>query len=132
MFRFKNAPLISGTQFVAIIVLTITIFLVIDFGRRTTAGYYASQAEEQLQQEIQDLLQQQAELRERRDYVGSDQYVEEWARKDAHMARPGDQPLVLVTPQSPQARIELAQSTTAPPATPVPNWYRWWLLFFGD
>ena len=51
----------------------------------------------------------------------------------AHMIRPGDQPLFLMTPQSPTARVELLQSTEPHPSVePVPNWYKWWLLFFGE
>jgi cell division protein FtsB len=128
----KSLPLISGTQFVAIVVLTIAIFLIVDFGRRTTAGYYVSQAEQRLLEEIQAELDRRQELTARRDYVASDTYVEEWAREQAHMIRPGDQPFILVTPQSPQARVDLVQLVEPPPSLePLPNWYHWWLLFFG-
>jgi hypothetical protein len=132
MIRPKSQPLISGTQFIAIVVLTISIFLVVDFSRRTTASYYASQAEKRLEQEIQAEIERQAELKARRDYAASDRFVEEWARKN-HMVRPGDQPMIIITPVSSQARIELLQSTQPQPSPEtVPNWYRWWLLFFGD
>jgi hypothetical protein len=128
----KKPSLISGTQFVAIVVLTIAIFLIVDFGRRTTAGYYASQAEQRLRTEIQAELTRRAELTARRDYVLTDEYVEEWAREQAHMIRPGDQPLFVMTPQSPDARVELIQSAELPPSVEaLPNWYQWWLLFFG-
>jgi hypothetical protein len=132
MIQPKNQPLISGTQFIAIVVLTIAIFLVVDFSRRTTASYYAAQAEQRLEQQIQAELERQAKLKARRDYAASDQFVEEWAREN-HMIRPGDQPMIIITPASPQAQIEILQ--TAPQdSSPqsVPNWYRWWLLFFGD
>ena len=133
MIQPKNSSLVSGTQFVAIVVLTIAIFLVVDFGRRTTAGYYVSQAEKRLKQEIQVELDRRAELEDRRDYVASDAYVEEWARNHAHMIRPGDRPVILVTPQSPEARVELVQSTVAPAVhESIPNWYAWWLLFLDE
>jgi len=133
MIKPKSAPLISGTQFVAIVVLTISIFLIVDFGRRTTAGYYASQAEERLKREIQAELDRQVELEARRDYAASDEYVEEWARTHAHMILPGDQPMFLLTPQSPQARVELEEPVqVSPDAEPFPNWYRWLLLFFDE
>jgi cell division protein FtsB len=129
----KKPSLISGTQFVAIVVLTIAIFLIVDFGRRTTAGYYVSQSEQRLLNEIEAELTRRAELTARRDYVLTDEYVEEWAREQAHMIRPGDRPLFLVTPESPGALVELIQSTESyPPAEPLPNWYQWWLLFFGE
>jgi len=133
MIQPKNSSLVSGTQFVAIVVLTIAIFLVVDFGRRTTAGYYVSQAEKRLKQEIQIELERREELEARRDYVASDAYVEEWARNHAHMIRPGDRPVILVTPQSIEARVELVQSSVAPAALEsTPNWYAWWLLFLDE
>jgi cell division protein FtsB len=129
----KNLSLISGTQFVAIVVLTIAVFLIVDFGRRTTAGYYVSQAEQRLLTEIQAELDRRAELMAHRDYVASDAYVEEWAREQAHMIRPGDQPFFLITPESPQGRVDLIQSIKPQPSSEsYPNWYRWWLLFFGE
>lgn len=130
MAQHKNTPLISGTQFIAIVVLTIAIFMVVDFGRRTTAGYYVSQAEKRLKEEIEVELTRQAALRARRDYVASDVYVEEWAREEAHMIRPGDRPLLLVTPQVP-ATPEVTEAPGPVLVTqPVPNWYYWWRLFF--
>ena len=132
MIQSKNQPLISGTQFVAIVVLTMAIFLVVDFSRRTTASYYASQAEKRLEQEIQAELDRHADLKAQRDYATSDQFVEEWAREN-HMILPGDQPMIIITPASPQAQIELLQTAPQDPSPQsVPNWYRWWLLFFGD
>ena len=129
----KNLSLISGTQFVAIVVLTIAVFLIVDFGRRTTAGYYVSQAEQRLLAEIQAELDRRAELMTHRDYVASDAYVEEWAREQAHMIRPGDQPFFLITPESPQGRVDPIQSIKPQSSSePYPNWYRWWLLFFGQ
>ena len=89
MIRPKDPPLISGTQFVAIVVLTIAIFLIIDFGRRTTTGYYIAQAEEQLKAEIEVELTLQAQLKERRDYVLSPEYVEKWARDAPAEPPPG-------------------------------------------
>ncbi len=129
MIQPKNPPLISGTQFVAIIVVTIAIFLIVDFGRRATAGYYISQAEKSLKADIQVELTRQAQLKERREQVKSDEYVEEWAREEAHMIRPGDQPLLLITPESsPEGENmpPLALATMSPPAR---NWHSWWRLF---
>ena len=131
MIRPKEPPLISGTQFVAIVVLTIAIFLIIDFGRRTTTGYYIAQAEEHLKAEIEVELTLQAQLKERRDYVLSPEYVEKWAREQAHMVRHGDQPLILITPPAPQAQADAPQQPDTPAvAAQVPNWYHWWQLFF--
>ena len=136
MIRPKKTPLISGTQFAAIVVLTIVLFLVIDFGRRTTAGYYVSQTEKRLDAEIEALLQEQEMLKQRRDYVQTDEYVEQWAREQAHMVRPGDHRLIVVTPPASSASPEGPQPAAPPPPDSVaaaqrtPNWHHWWRLFW--
>ena len=140
MIKPKKPPLISGTQFAAIVVLTIALFLVIDFGRRATAGYYVSQTEKRLDAEIEALLEQQEALKQRLEYVQTDEYVERWAREQAHMVRPGDRRLIVITPpassapeQDPQpVESTLPNSVTAQTVAtePVPNWHRWWRLFW--
>ena len=131
MIRSKNAPLIDGTQFIGIVVMTIAILLIVDFGRRATTGYYIAQAEEQLKAEIAIELTRQAQLQERLDYVIGDEYVEEWARGKAHMIRPGDQPLILVSGETSLVQTSAAEPS-APSGTPLPEptWHQWWRLFF--
>jgi hypothetical protein len=137
MIQPEHPPLISGTQFLAIVVMTIALFLVVDFGRRATTGYYVSQAEDRLEAEIEAETTRQAQLKARRDYVVSDEYVEKWAREQAHMVRPGDRPLVLLTPESPPIPLEVAarpasEEGSETTSSHVPNWYHWWRLFFDQ
>ena len=133
MIRSKDPPLISGTQFAAIVVLTITLFLIIDLGRRTTAGYYVSQAEKNLKAEIRAELALKQKLIERLEYVKTDEFVEQWAREQARMVRPGDRPLILVpsVPSSGQA-VVVQPPKVAHTAEPAPNWHHWWRLFFNS
>ena len=131
MIRPEHPPLISGTQFLSIVVMTIAIFFVVDFGRRATTGYYISQTEKRLEAEIEVEITRQAQLKAHRDYVMSDEYIEKWAREQAHMARPGDRPLILLTPESLPVPLKVMPSPDAEEAPPsVPNWYHWWRLFF--
>lgn len=60
-------------------------------------------------------------------YATSEQAVEDWARKDAHMIRPGDKFVVPVTPvgQTPPPRVQIT-----PTVRTVENWEVWWALFF--
>jgi len=134
MIRPKKTPLISGTQFAAIVVLTIVIFLIVDFGRRTTAGYYVSQTEKRLDAEIVALLKRKEALKKRLAYVQTDEYVERWAREQAHMARPGDRRLIVVTPELSEEQPEQPVLGLPPDSVtafePVPNWHHWWRLFW--
>jgi cell division protein FtsB len=132
MSRPKNPPLVSGAQFLAIVVLTISIFLIVDLGRRATAGYHVTQAGKRLRQEIDAALVRQEELRARRDHVASDSYVEEWARQEGHMIHPGDKPLILVTPQTRRPPAPQAAPVDESAAERTPNWVEWWLLFFDS
>ena len=133
MIRSKDPPLISGTQFAAIVVLTIALFLIIDLGRRTTAGYYVSQAEKRLIAEIQAELELKQKLVERLEYVKTDAFVKEWARQQARMVRPGDRPLIVLTLAAPSGEPGVLQpSSAASPPGPVPNWHHWWRLFFNS
>ncbi len=133
MIQSKNSvsSFISGAQFIGIVVITVAIFLVVDFGRRATTGYYITQAEEQLEADIAVELTRHAQLEERRDYVLSQEYVEKWAREKAHMIRPGDQPFILVTSEAPLPPAAATDSPTIAGApAPEPVWHSWWRLFF--
>ena len=133
MIRSKDPPLISGAQFAAIVVLTITLFLIIDLGRRTTVGYYVSQAEKDLQADIRAELALKQKLMERLEYVKTDAFVEQWAREQARMVRPGDRPLILVAPAVPPGETSGVQPPNAAGTTgPEPNWHHWWRLFFNS
>jgi hypothetical protein len=130
MSRPKGPLLFSGVQLIAIVVLTLVVFLIVDFGRRTTAGYYVSQAEKDLRTEIDTEISLRQDLEARRDYVTSDEFVEKWAREHAHMVRPGDQPMILVTPQVVNIPLPEALPTGAASLSPEPAWHDWWRLFF--
>ena len=132
MSRPKNPPLVSGAQFLAIVVLTLSIFLIVDLGRRATAGYHVTQAEKRLREEIAAILERQEDLRARRDHVASDAYVEEWARQEGHMIHPGDKPLILVKPQTRRPAAPQAAPVDDHAAQRVPNWAHWWLLFLDE
>jgi cell division protein FtsB len=115
---------------VAIVVLTIVVFLIVDFGRRTATGYYVSQAERQLQVDIKAQLQLKKELEERREYISTDAYVEQWAREEAQMVHPGDRLIILVTPDTPSTLPSAVPAVPPADKVPVPNWHYWWRLFF--
>ncbi|MCB0179510.1 MAG: hypothetical protein KDI62_14860, partial [Anaerolineae bacterium] len=57
--QFTKAPL---AQFVAIIALSISIFLIVDLGRRAAANYRTQREAEQLSQEVEAARQYQTKL----------------------------------------------------------------------
>ena len=125
----SKAPL---AQFVAIIALTISIFLIVDLGRRAATSYRIQREAERLSLEVEQTRQEQQTLLAQRSYVASDLYIEEVARKELKWARAGETVVVVMaTPEAiaplPQAKAEVVRVGPVP-STPA---QAWWLLFFG-
>jgi cell division protein FtsB len=128
----RPGPKAPIAQFVAIIALSISIFLIVDFGRRAAANYRVQREAERLSQEVQIARQQQADLLVRRSYVASDLYVEEVARRELKWASPGETVLAIMPTPEAVVLSASANSEDGTPAlvvqTPV---QAWWHLFFG-
>ncbi|MFQ5614699.1 MAG: septum formation initiator family protein [Anaerolineae bacterium] len=119
------------TKFAAIIVLTIVVLLIIDFGRRAAASYRIRQEEERVLVQLAEAEAHRATLEARRGYVTSDEYVAEVARQQLKWSLPGETVVViLATPQAPAgaAPAQVASSFSGPPKTPVEAW---WRVLFG-
>jgi len=67
----KNIDL-PVAQFVAVIVLTISIFLIIDFGHRAATGYRVRKEKIKLRNQLTAVQETQKTPIDRRDYVESD------------------------------------------------------------
>ena len=92
----------SLAQFIAIIALSISIFLIVDLGRRATANYRIQREAERLSQEIEAAQRYQTKLLAQRTYAASDLYVEEVARRELKWAKPGEVVIVVLpTPGGP-------------------------------
>jgi cell division protein FtsL len=120
-------------QFIAIIVLSISIFLVVDFARRAAANYRVQREAERLEQQVDHARQQQQQLLAKRSYVASDLYVEDIARKELKWARAGETVVVVMpTPEvAAQTSPQSIQTQTVGPVAQTPA-QAWWLTFFGD
>ncbi len=132
MKKKRQSPKVPVAQFVAIIALSISIFLIVDLGRRAAANYRVQREADRLSQEIEIAQRRQSELLAHRSYVASDLYVEEVARKELKWAKPGE--TVVVIMPTPEKTIALnhhvTQHATAGPMVQTPS-QAWWLLFFG-
>jgi cell division protein FtsB len=129
----RPASKLPVAQFVAIIALSISIFLIVDLGRRAAANYRVQREAYRLTQEVEAMHQHQAKLLARRSYVASDLYVEEVARNELKWARPGETVIVVlptpaaITSQTNPTSQEVAVQQTAHTAAEA-----WWQLFFGE
>lgn len=129
----KRTGQFSGVQVLFAAILTIGLFLTIDFSGRISAGRPIEQAYQQVGTEIARLRQEQANLVAQRDYVRSDDYVSLWARTDGKLILPGERLVIPVPSNADSAPVATPSFTpqeviTAPPG-PDP-WALWWGLFF--
>lgn len=133
MKKRRQGPKLPVAQFVAIVALSISIFLIVDLARRAAANYRVQREAYRLEQEVKAVRDYQARLLARRTYVASDLYVEEVARNELKWARPGETVIVVLpTPEAEGARLQVTaggQSTMPGVQTPLHAWQQ---LFFGD
>lgn len=132
MTKKRPGPKVPIAQFIAVIALSISIFLVIDFGRRAAANYRVQREAQRLSQEVESASQQQTQLLAWRSYVASDLYVEEVARKELRLARPGETVVIVMpTPEAATVMTTTEEATEiAVPIIQTPA-EAWWHLFFG-
>lgn len=126
----KHPSKLSLIQFLAIIAITLTLSLVVDFGRKATASYRVRQQEASLEQEIAALEARQQELKEQKALVQSDAFVEQWARQEMHLVRAGETAVMPMIPQ----RTQITEAQESGHAEAVeeqepPCWQIWWALF---
>lgn len=108
--------------------IVLLMMLMMNINSRLTEYFRLSAERDELRTQVSYDLATKIVLETRVAYATSDQAVEDWARNDAHRARPGDKVIVPVTPvgQTPEPEIKVTPTLRA-----VANWEVWWALFFG-
>ncbi len=117
-----------------IIVLGVVVLLgllMMNMNSRLNEYFRLSSERDKLGTEVGYLNATKIALETRAAYATSDQAVEDWARDDARMARPGDKLVVPLTPVN-QTLAPEAQQPPTPTPTVVENWQFWWALFFEE
>lgn len=118
------------TQFIAIVVISISVFLAVDFARRTAAIYRIKNEAVRLEEEVAGLRVQGQTLENRLQYVQSDTYVEEIARTQFNWALPGETAVVVMATPQAQPPSSSGEGDIAPDAPPPEEpWQAWWQLF---
>lgn len=104
-------------------------FLILDLNSRVEDYFMLSAERDVKATEVAELRITEQALETQIAYANSDAAVEKWAREEAFMARPGDEPIIMLPDPT-----YTPQPTIVPEPTPVvvSNWEVWGLLFFGD
>lgn len=132
--RVKRARQLSSTQVMFAVILAIVLMLAIQFSTRINAERQLFVIRDTVEDEIELLRREQVDLNNELTYLGSDAYVESWARSEGRMVRDGE---VLVIPVPfgetllSQQDTPIADANVVETTLPQPeNWHLWWSLFF--
>jgi cell division protein FtsB len=119
-----RTPFIS--QLLLILMGTILLYLVVNFGRQVAVSYQQGQELAQIQEKVKLAKEQNQQLYDYLDYANSDSAAEAWAREQG-WAKAGEVPVIVVAPSAAEA------PTIESPPQESPASYRqaWWELFFG-
>ncbi len=116
-------------KIIGLIAVLLLVLLMMNINSRLSEYFRLSSERDALSTEVGYARATKVALDTQAAYATSDQAVEDWARDEAHMARPGDKVIIPVTPagETPQPVVEVT-----PTPTTVEDWQVWWALFFGQ
>jgi len=119
---------ITRKQFITIALIVMFVFLMMDFNARLSELSRQNARRNQVQTEVQALMWTEESLKDQVLYATSEAAVEDWAREQGHMSRPGD---VVVIPLPQGDVVERVSVTPLPTAVPLENWEVWRMLLLG-
>lgn len=114
-------------KIIGLAAIILLIWLMMNINSRVSEYFHLSSERDKLGTEVSYLQATKIALQTNVAYATSDQAVEDWARKEAHMAKPGDK---VVIPLTPASQTLQPQITATPTPQYVENWEVWWALFF--
>ncbi|MCC7207961.1 MAG: hypothetical protein IT323_11690 [Anaerolineae bacterium] len=114
-------------------ILAISLLLAINFSGRIAAGRRIEAERGELMNGIATLEAQATALHTELNFVNSDAFIEQWARRDGRMIR-NDEMLVVPVPAQTTPQPAPTLVVAPPPAdqSAAQNWQLWWQLFFDS
>lgn len=120
--------LANRKQFLIIGLLVLSFFLLMDLNSRLTDLFRLTARRDEVATDVANLQSTADSIQTAIAYATSVAAVDDWARSQGKMGKPGDNPIVPLVPPN-----ITPQAPTMP--TPVPkvvqHWEKWWALFFG-
>ncbi len=124
-----KALLGAPKKFIGIIAIFLLVLLMINLNSRLGEYFRLDSERDKMQTQSANMAMTSVALETQVAYATSQQAVEDWARNEAHMAKPGDVVVIAVTPAAVTPTPEVM---VTPEARPIANWEVWWALFFGE
>jgi cell division protein FtsB len=126
--RRLRLPATPGRLATMIALLLVGAFLAVQTGSQVYANWTITQEAERIRAEIVAIEARNEALRAELDYLRSDAYISQQARRFANLGRPGEQ--VLIIP--PGAEAEIPPELLPEPEPERPMLEQWLDLFFGS
>jgi cell division protein FtsB len=116
-------------KIIGVVAIFLLMVLMMNINSRLTEYFRLAAERDTLRAQVTLDMATRVALETRVAYATSDQAVEDWARNDSHLSRPGDSVIVPLTPAGPTPEPEIKVTPTVRAAE---NWEVWWALFFGQ
>lgn len=122
-------PRFDKKQIILVGVMVLIAFAMLNLNTRLAELFQIKNQLTAAELQHQRAVDENIRLKEKLAYAQSDKAVDEWARKQGHMALPGDQVIVPI----PDGSVRII-STPAPvqEIAQASNWEVWQALFFGE
>lgn len=125
---------LTSVQIMFAAIIAIGLILAINFSTRIASSRPLNEFYLSVENEIVRLRQEQATLIAEKAYAESPAYVQQWARSDGKMIRPGEilvVPLPVGLPPTPTPIPPIFDDVQTSPKGPE-NWELWWALMFDS
>lgn len=125
----KKPIIINAKQIIVIGVLVIFVFLIMDLNSRVTTLVRLTDQHQAISEQVDQLQSTEDTVSTQVAYANSDQSVDQWARVDGHLSKPGDHTIILIPPKG-FTPTPVVVATATPQV--VSNWQVWKALLFGE
>jgi len=122
LYRF-----VSSQRFLAVIGLVFLVIIILPLARAYSQRRLVTQEISDVQKQINDYESQNQNLKDMISYLQSDQSLEEQARLNLNMKKPGEQVVVIKE----QGGLSALGMATGPDTAAGGNFAKWWHYFFN-
>ncbi len=111
-----------------VVIFSAIALILFGYARTYYQGYKVKQEIENLQKEVDNLQKKKFQSMELLNYVTSDAFVEEKARTELNLKKPGENVLIIPNMQKVQTEEGIV-SNASESGQKHPNWLKWWYYF---
>lgn len=108
------------SRLITAVILILGFYLTFSLAKGTYNLWQRAERVKEAQEERMEAEKKNRELKEKLEFVQSPKFVEKEAREKLGLAKPGET-VVIMTPQ---------EATSSAVEKNLPNWKKWWELFF--